>query len=67
MVSLRTAEGIDLITLEHEFGLKLAKYCLQNIKPFIDTKKVDFLDDKLRLTSDGILISNQILVQLMKV
>jgi len=67
MVSLRTAEGIDLITLEHDFGLELAKYCLQNIKPFIDTKKVDFLDDKLRLTSDGILISNQILVQLMKV
>jgi len=67
MVSLRTAEGIDLITLEHEFGLKLAKYCLQNIKPFIDTKKVDFSVDRLRLTSDGILISNQILVQLMKV
>ena len=67
MVSLRTSEGIDLKTLEHEFGLKLAKYCLQNIKPFIDTKKVDFSVDRLRLTSDGILISNQILVQLMKV
>ncbi len=67
MVSLRTAEGIDLITLEHEFGIKLAKYCLQNIKPFIDTKKVDFSVNRLRLTSDGILISNQILIQLMKV
>ena len=67
MVSLRTSEGIDLKTLENEFGLKLAKYCLQNIKPFIDTKKVDFSVDRLRLTSDGILISNQILVQLMKV
>jgi oxygen-independent coproporphyrinogen-3 oxidase len=67
MVSLRTSEGIDLKTLEHDFGLELAKYCLQNIKPFIDTKKVDFSVDRLRLTSDGILISNQILVQLMKV
>ena len=67
MVSLRTSEGIDLKKLEHDFGLKLAKYCLRNIKPFIDTKKVDFSDNKLRLTSDGILISNQILVQLMKV
>jgi oxygen-independent coproporphyrinogen-3 oxidase len=67
LVSLRTAEGIDLKTLENEFGTDMVTYCLKNIKPFIDSQKVNFLDNKLRLTINGILISNQILMQLMKV
>lgn len=67
MVSLRTSEGIDLNFLEQEFGTELASYCLRNIKTFIDTDKIDFSNGKLRLTTDGIMISNQILIQLMKV
>jgi oxygen-independent coproporphyrinogen-3 oxidase len=67
IVSLRTKEGINLKTLENEFGPDMATYCMENIKPFIESKKVDFSDKKLRLTTNGILISNQILMQLMKV
>jgi len=67
MVTLRTLDGLDVNLLEKEFGNELKNYCLQNIKTFIDSKKVDYLDDKLRLTSEGIQISNFILVQLMKV
>lgn len=67
MVSLRTAEGIDLKYVEHEFGLELATYCSDNIKPFVESKKVIQSKEILSLTTEGILISNQILIQLMKV
>lgn len=67
MVSLRTSDGLDVALMEQEFGNELKTYCLQNIKSFIDSNKVDATDGKLRLTSEGIQISNFILVQLMKV
>jgi len=67
MVSLRTLDGLDVQLMEHEFGIELKTYCLQNIKTFIENKKVEYSDGRLRLTSEGIQISNFILVQLMKV
>ena len=67
MVSLRTIEGINLVLLEQRFGSDLANYCYKNIKPFIDSDKVKYSDGKLCLTLEGIMISNQILIQLMKV
>jgi len=67
MVSLRTLDGLDVTLLEQEFGSELKSYCLQNIKSFIDNKKVEYSDGVLRLTTDGIQICNFILVQLMRV
>ena len=67
MVSLRTLDGLDVQLMEQEFGNELKSYCLQNIKTFIDSKKVEYSEDRLHLTSEGIQISNFILVQLMKV
>jgi len=67
MVSLRTLDGLDVTLLEQEFGSELRSYCLQNIKTFIDNKKVEYSDGVLRLTTDGIQICNFILVQLMRV
>ncbi|MDD4968712.1 MAG: radical SAM family heme chaperone HemW [Paludibacter sp.] len=67
MVSLRTADGLDMKTLRKEFGPELAAYCLKNIKTFIDSEQVYYFEDKLRLTPEGIQISNLILIQLMKV
>ncbi len=67
MVSLRTLEGIDLAFLEQTFGPELRKYCYENIKSFIDSNNVIFANDRLRLTDEGIMISNQILIQLMQV
>ena len=67
MVSLRTSEGIDLNTLEKEFGPELTAYCLKSIKTFMDSEQVYSFEDKLRLTPKGIQISNLILIQLMKV
>ena len=67
MVSLRTANGIDLKLLEQEFGPELTNYCIKNIKSFIDNGKAVNEDGKLRLTPAGIMISNLILIELMKV
>ena len=67
MVSLRTLEGIDLAFLQQTFGPEPRKYCYENIKSFIDTNKVIFANNRLRLTDEGIMISNQILIQLMQV
>jgi oxygen-independent coproporphyrinogen III oxidase len=67
MVSLRTADGIDMTLLEHEFGSDLAHYCNENIKSFVENGKVLNKNGKLCLTTDGIMISNLILIELMKV
>ena len=67
MLSLRTSEGIDLVQLKREFGFELASYCLRNIKTFIDSEKVYYTDQKLSLTPEGVMISNLILIQIMKV
>ena len=67
MVSLRTLEGIDLAFLQQTFGPEPRKYCYENIKSFIDSNNVIFANDRLRLTDEGIMISNQILIQLMQV
>jgi len=67
MVSLRTSEGIELSRLEKEFGTELMEYCLRNIKTFMDSEQVYNFEGNLRLTPQGIQISNLILIQLMKV
>ena len=67
MVSLRTAEGINLKVLEKEFGPEFTAYCLKNIKTFMDSEQVYYFEEYLRLTPEGIEISNLILIQLMKV
>lgn len=67
MISLRTNEGIDLEILNNEFGSELATYCIENIKTFIDSEKVIIDNNRLRLTTSGIQISNLILTELMRV
>jgi len=67
MVSLRTSDGLDVELMKKEFGPELAEYCLRNIKTFMDSEQVYYLEGKLRLTPQGIQISNLILIQLMKV
>ncbi len=67
MVSLRTSDGIDLTYLEKEFGTDYTKYCMQNIKSFIETNKVIQSGQKLRLSNEGIQISNLILIEIMRV
>lgn len=65
MLSLRTSSGLNVHELEAQFGEKLKTYCLQNIKTFIETEKVSYIDGVIRLSTAGILISDLILSELM--
>ena len=67
MVSLRTAEGVDLEYIEKEFGSEFMSECIENSQSFIDSSNLIVSDKKLILTLKGVLISNQILTELMKV
>lgn len=67
MVSLRTADGIDLKLVTELFGPELKDYCMENILPFIESNKVELKGDILHLTASGIEISNIILIEIMKV
>ena len=65
MVSLRTLEGINLTLLEKEFGEYLRNYCLKSADKYIESNRLYLKDAFLRLTPDGIMISDQIISDLM--
>lgn len=67
MLSLRTAKGIDTERLERLFGSERTEYCLKNIRPFIRTGHALMADGCIRLGVEGILISNLIMSELMRV
>jgi oxygen-independent coproporphyrinogen-3 oxidase len=67
MVSLRTSDGIDLALLENEFGFEFKGYCLENAQKFIKTNKVNYSNGRLYLSSQGVQISNLIIMDLMRV
>lgn len=67
MVSLRTMEGIDLHYIEKTFGKEQAAYCIDTLSSYIKDSKVIKQNDFLRLTPEGVMISNVILIDLMKV
>ncbi len=67
MVSIRTAEGIDLEYIEREFGSEFMNECIENCRHYIDSLHINLSNNRLSLTTSGVLISNQILTELMKV
>jgi len=67
MLALRTTDGIDLRFIETNFGKEFSDYCLESIKTFIDTEKIKQKNNQLRLNTGGMLISNLIISEIMKV
>jgi len=67
MVSLRTLEGVDLKYITKEFGVEWVDLFIKAIQPFIGTKKIKSKDYNYSLTTSGVQISNQILIELMVV
>jgi oxygen-independent coproporphyrinogen-3 oxidase len=66
MVSLRTAEGIDLRLLDEMFGAELKTYCLKNAETFLQNGTLTYTANTLKLTTEGVLVSNLILSALIK-
>lgn len=67
MVSLRTMEGINLDLIKNQFGIKMHDYCVKSAEKYIENHNLCINDNFLRLTSEGIMISDKIIVDLMYV
>jgi oxygen-independent coproporphyrinogen-3 oxidase len=63
MTELRTREGLRLATISQQE----LSYCLVLAKPFIDDHLLEKDNERLRLTSKGLFVSDMIISQLMKV
>ena len=65
MTALRTRHGLSLPQLKAEFGQELHNYCLRMARPHLLTGVLEQEGDTLRLSHQGILVSNDILSDLM--
>ena len=67
ITSLRTMNGMDTNLMKEKFGDKLSTYCLKNAETFINRNLLELKDKKLRLTEDGIFVSDGIMSELLRV
>lgn len=67
MTGLRTMWGLSMEDIRARFGEGLQRYCLQNARKYLDAGLLVMDGDRLRMTREGIFISNGIMSDLMKV
>lgn len=69
MTRLRTKEGINMDSLIKEFGEEYYNYCIKAATPYINGSKIfyDKENNRMKLTREGLFISNQIMSDLMSV
>ncbi len=67
MTSLRTRWGLDLKKIAREFGKEMQHYCLKMAARYLEQKLLEFNKEHLRLTCEGIFISDRIISDLMYV
>ena len=65
MTSLRTMWGISLTYTEEAFGTELRQYCTKMAAPYLQSHKLEMQADRLRLTREGIFVSDGIISDLM--
>lgn len=67
MTRLRTCEGISLASLKHRFGQVYHDYCLRLAAPYLHHGLLEQKEDTLKLTQEGIFVSDDIISDLMRV
>ncbi|MCF0198794.1 MAG: radical SAM family heme chaperone HemW [Bacteroidaceae bacterium] len=65
MLSLRTREGLDLHALERDFGRERRRACERQAAPHVQEGRLRREADRLRLTLQGLFVSDAIIVDLM--
>lgn len=65
MTSLRTRQGLSLKHLEETFGQSLLNYCQRLAAPYLQSGKLELDGQQLRLSENGIFVSDGILSDLM--
>ena len=67
MTRLRTCEGIPLKTLQQRFGIKFYNYCIRLAASLLKQGLLLQQDDSLKLSQEGIFVSDGIIAELMMV
>jgi oxygen-independent coproporphyrinogen-3 oxidase len=67
ITSLRTMWGLNLTQLEQEFGRELVDYCLRNAQPHLQEGRLKKEKDTLKLTAEGIFLSDGIMSDLLSI
>lgn len=65
LTGLRTMWGVDLTALTTLFGDKFYRYCMHNAQKYLDRNLLIIEENRLKLTRDGIFISDGIMSDLM--
>lgn len=67
ITGLRTMWGISTEELKSKFGDRLWKYCLKQAKPYLENGKLKLHNDRLKLTREGIFVSDGIMSDLLEI
>jgi len=67
LTGLRTMWGIHLTELKNRFGEQFLQFCMENAQKYLDQKLLNREEDTLKLTREGIFISDGIMSDLMRV
>ncbi len=65
LTGMRTMWGVNLTELDRLFGRQRKEYCLKSVRKYVNQGFVNQSDDKLKLTREGIFISDGIMSDLM--
>lgn len=65
ITTIRTVWGTPIEKLKQEFGNEWWEYCLKMATPYLKNGKLEIHDNTLRLTRDGIFISDSIMSDLL--
>lgn len=65
LTGMRTMWGVNLVVLENRFGTSMKDYCMKNVRKYINQGFVANNDNVLKLTREGIFISDGIMSDLM--
>ena len=65
ITSVRTQWGISLERLSNDYGTQLEQYCLKMARPSLKNGKLEIYEGALRLTREGIFISDSIMSDLL--
>ena len=67
ITGLRTMWGISTEELKKKFGDRLWKYCLEQASSYLGNGKLELHNDRLKLTREGIFISDGIMSDLLEI
>lgn len=67
LTGLRTMWGINLTELNNRFGEKYFQFCMDNAQKYLEQKLLKRDEDTLKLTREGVFISDGIMTDLMRV